>query len=221
MKNLRWTLGLSIFLFTAISLFIGLALTKITSQAQEKSKVEENKVKSQIKINWEPTYYPLSRKNSEFALTLPETVADANLVVGIEQVKKDEPEGIAVAVVEWRELENFSQGFDFKPKVISNITSYSPDSITSLVGQVELTKAIEDDKSLLVHLKIKPQTDVKLRKGNTEFVRKIEGKDGIFYRSEITEAESSKIPFLLNRLSMSRFVQNQENNLRRNNDNEN
>lgn len=44
MKNLRWTSGLSIFLFTAISLFIGLALTKITSQAQEKSKVEENKV---------------------------------------------------------------------------------------------------------------------------------------------------------------------------------
>jgi hypothetical protein len=45
MKSLRWTLGLSIFLFTAVSLFIGLTLTEISSQAQENSKPEKNKVK--------------------------------------------------------------------------------------------------------------------------------------------------------------------------------
>lgn len=212
MKRLRLTLGLSTFLVVICAfLSVGLVVSHLTSQAQEITGEKQKGNKSQIKINWEPTYYPISGSDSKVELNLPDVLTDSNLIVGIQKTKKGEPEAIAVAVVEWRELENFSQGLDFKPKVISAITNLSPDAINLSAGRIELMNAVESDKSLLIHLKVNPKTYVRLKKGSKDFVRKVQTSDEIYHKGEVLDVANSEIPLLLNRLSMSKFLQNQAN----------
>lgn len=176
MKKLKSNLGFIAFVLLAVVATSSLFVLNASSQASRKGD-------NDVSISWTPKKQQIKSTESKFALNLPDSVSSQNWVVGVMPVGKDENETIVTGLVSWKDSKMGARTF------IDNVIDLSGESITLADGRADFSKSTEfssdNGKSLLILLKVKPDTEINiLQSGKTVLTKTFTGDGEIVAQPE-------------------------------------
>jgi hypothetical protein len=185
MRKFKSKLGLLAFVLLAMSATSLIFVLSVSSQVQRKGD-------DTVSISWSPKEREIKSVGSKLLLNLPESVSSQDWVIGVMPTKENENERIVVGVVSWKDSQMGRQ------TKIETVNDMSDNSIKLISGQADLTGSndfgLNSDKSLLILLRVKPETKIIVLQRSEEILAKTTTNDsGIMTQSGPSAMEKAGI----------------------------
>lgn len=161
-----------------------------------------------------PTETQIFSVDSRLDLELPDLAPDADWIVGVQTTKGNEKETVTANLVSWGDSHKYPAfaGKPLKTKLVSELTDYPAEMIRKSRGIVKLPGLAHFDVnsgSLIVHLKVSPETQVHVWRGGKEFISPSPNSTFVLHNGVLTQRPIKGIHSLLGRLIRSKMLNSQ------------
>jgi hypothetical protein len=206
------TVGLAFSLLTLLP--TGSVSGEVKAKGSAKQGVQQYQGVPQYIVSGKPRQLQVFSAGSRLDLELPDLAPDADWVVGVQNTKENERETVSASLVFWEDSDNFPAlaGKGIKTKLVSGFTNYPTKKIRATGGTVKLRGLADFDVnsfSLMVHLKVSPETQVHIRSGDREFTSRFPRSSFVVHNGVVIDRQVKGIQSLVGRLLSTKIAASQ------------
>lgn len=179
----------------------------ITQNSQKQGRLENT-------LKWNPHDLQIFSVDSRLDLEFPDLAPDADWIVGVQTTKSTEKETISANQVSWENSDRFPafEGKRLKTKLVSGFTDYPAKKIQVTRGTIRLRGLSNFDAnsgSLIVHLKVSPETQVHIWRNGKEIISRFPITSFVVHNGVLTNRPIHGIHSLVGSLIRSKIPDSQ------------